>query len=89
MSAWNDNGFKGLPLNSRELRRTSFFPGLGWMLTRNLWAELKPKWPKGFWDDWLRGRFAKKKKISPGAHSNTSTSPKNRINARDEIVSNR
>ena len=27
------------------LYRTDFFPGLGWMLTKNLWIELKPKWP--------------------------------------------
>ena len=27
------------------LYRTDFFPGLGWMLTKDLWAELKPKWP--------------------------------------------
>ena len=24
------------------------------MLTRDLWSELGPKWPNGFWDDWLR-----------------------------------
>ncbi|OUC47984.1 GNT-I family protein [Trichinella nativa] len=27
---------------------------LGWMLTRQLWKELSPKWPNGFWDDWIR-----------------------------------
>lgn len=56
VSAWNDNGMQGLvsSSNSRELRRTSCFPGLGWMLTRQLWEELKPQWPKAFWDDWLR-----------------------------------
>lgn len=27
------------------LHRTDFFPGLGWMLTRDLWLELEPKWP--------------------------------------------
>jgi hypothetical protein len=27
---------------------------LGWMLTKTLWLELKPKWPATFWDDWLR-----------------------------------
>ena len=24
------------------------------MLTRELWAELQPKWPRAYWDDWLR-----------------------------------
>ena len=36
------------------LYRTDFFPGLGWMLRKSLWDELKPKWPLGFWDDWMR-----------------------------------
>ncbi|CAL7942363.1 unnamed protein product [Xylocopa violacea] len=26
----------------------------GWMLTRQLWTELSPKWPKSYWDDWIR-----------------------------------
>ena len=54
VSAWNDNGMKPLVSDPEELRRTSVFPGLGWMMTRALWEELKVKWPKGFWDDWLR-----------------------------------
>jgi alpha-1,3-mannosyl-glycoprotein beta-1,2-N-acetylglucosaminyltransferase len=60
VSAWNDNGMEGLVAAgdeqaARELRRTSVFPGLGWMLTRSLWdQELRDKWPKAFWDDWLR-----------------------------------
>ncbi len=29
-------------------------PGLGWMLTRDLWLEIRTRWPKAFWDDWLR-----------------------------------
>lgn len=55
ISAWNDNGKRDCIKNDPELlHRTDFFPGLGWMLTRNLWLELKDKWPRGFWDDWLR-----------------------------------
>lgn len=34
--------------------RSDFFPGLGWMITKKMWAELGPKWPNGYWDDWLR-----------------------------------
>ena len=30
------------------LYRSDFFPGLGWMLTKTLWAELKPKWPQKY-----------------------------------------
>ncbi|XP_003374416.1 alpha-1,3-mannosyl-glyco protein 2-beta-N-acetylglucosaminyltransferase [Trichinella spiralis] len=55
ISAWNDNGKSFLIQNDPELlHRSDFFPGLGWMMTRLLWEELKDKWPKGFWDDWLR-----------------------------------
>ena len=54
VSAWNDNGIKALAQNATQLHRTDFFPGLGWLLTRELWEELGPKWPKMFWDDWMR-----------------------------------
>lgn len=48
VSAWNDNGKIGNIDEGRPdlLYRTDFFPGLGWMLTRELWAELSVKWPK-------------------------------------------
>jgi hypothetical protein len=37
------------------LRRTEFFPGLGWLLTRKLYkGELEVKWPDTHWDHWLR-----------------------------------
>lgn len=56
VSAWNDNGREGLvdPAQPELLYRTDFFPGLGWMLLRELWEELEPKWPASFWDDWMR-----------------------------------
>ncbi|XP_058058581.1 alpha-1,3-mannosyl-glycoprotein 2-beta-N-acetylglucosaminyltransferase [Anopheles bellator] len=56
VSAWNDNGKEGLiDSNAHDLLyRSDFFPGLGWMLTKDLWDELAPKWPKAFWDDWIR-----------------------------------
>lgn len=56
VSAWNDNGKESMVDKSlnEKLYRTDFFPGLGWMITSNLWSELRDKWPKGFWDDWLR-----------------------------------
>nr|CAG4637792.1 EOG090X06K9 [Chydorus sphaericus] len=57
VSAWNDNG-KGSLVDVKEgqqtLYRSDFFPGLGWMITRKLWDELEPKWPKSYWDDWMR-----------------------------------
>uniref|UniRef100_A0A6A7FVQ5 Alpha-1,3-mannosyl-glycoprotein 2-beta-N-acetylglucosaminyltransferase n=1 Tax=Hirondellea gigas TaxID=1518452 RepID=A0A6A7FVQ5_9CRUS len=54
VSAWNDNGLGQFVADPLQLLRTDVFPGLGWMLTKNLWLELKKKWPSGFWDDWLR-----------------------------------
>eukprot|EP01094_Clydonella_sp_ATCC50884_P025310 TRINITY_DN6604_c0_g1_i1.p1 TRINITY_DN6604_c0_g1~~TRINITY_DN6604_c0_g1_i1.p1 ORF type:complete len:424 (+),score=64.19 TRINITY_DN6604_c0_g1_i1:83-1273(+) len=54
ISAWNDNGKAELIQDSAAVRRSDFFPGLGWMLTRTLWDELSPKWPEGYWDDWVR-----------------------------------
>lgn len=56
VSAWNDNGKAALVDTSHPelLYRTDFFPGLGWMLTRPLWSELSMKWPKSYWDDWIR-----------------------------------
>ncbi|KAG5896439.1 hypothetical protein JTB14_022518 [Gonioctena quinquepunctata] len=56
ISAWNDNGKEGLVNTNRPdlLYRTDFFPGLGWMLTKNVWLELYTKWPRAYWDDWIR-----------------------------------
>ncbi|CAM9619944.1 unnamed protein product, partial [Heterosigma akashiwo] len=54
LSAWNDNGFWGKVRDRGALHRTEYFPGLGWLLTRRLWDELRPKWPKAHWDHFLR-----------------------------------
>lgn len=56
ISAWNDNGKSGLVNDKKPelLYRTDFFPGLGWMMTKDLWLELCNKWPKSYWDDWIR-----------------------------------
>ncbi|XP_068603541.1 alpha-1,3-mannosyl-glycoprotein 2-beta-N-acetylglucosaminyltransferase b [Brachionichthys hirsutus] len=56
VSAWNDNGRDALvdPSRAELLYRTDFFPGLGWMLLKEMWNELEPKWPSAFWDDWMR-----------------------------------
>lgn len=54
VSAWNDNGKAHLSLDSQQLHRTDFFPGLGWMLTRSFWEEVEPIWPDMYWDDFLR-----------------------------------
>lgn len=55
VSAWNDNGYRQMVTSKYALRRTGFFPGLGWLLTRKLAMTLFPQWPNVRWDDWLRG----------------------------------
>ncbi|NP_001233218.1 alpha-1,3-mannosyl-glycoprotein 2-beta-N-acetylglucosaminyltransferase [Bombyx mandarina] len=56
ISAWNDNGKKDIIDLTRPelLYRTDFFPGLGWMLRKEMWTRLEPIWPPAFFDDWLR-----------------------------------
>ncbi|XP_077542710.1 alpha-1,3-mannosyl-glycoprotein 2-beta-N-acetylglucosaminyltransferase-like [Haemaphysalis longicornis] len=55
ISAYNDNGKRRhISLSPDMLHRTDFFSGLGWLLTRELWQEIGPRWPKSFWDDWIR-----------------------------------
>jgi len=56
VSAWNDNGFKDLVKDPYGVRRTLFFPGLGWLLTRSFWeTKLAPSWPNDHWDWYVRG----------------------------------
>ena len=62
VSAWNDNGRKDLATDFRKLHRTDCFPGLGWMLHRKLWEELRPNWPPLFWDDWMRLSYIRKRR---------------------------
>ncbi|NXX15070.1 MGAT1 acetylglucosaminyltransferase, partial [Podargus strigoides] len=56
VSAWNDNGREQMidAGDAELLYRTDFFPGLGWLFLGELWDELEPKWPRAFWDDWMR-----------------------------------
>lgn len=41
ISSWNDHGQARFVQNSTRLERSDFFPGLGWMLTNNIWQSLK------------------------------------------------
>ena len=55
VSSWNDNGMDGLVNDSFALRRTQFFPGLGWMMKRETWTtDLYSKFPDSFWDEFMR-----------------------------------
>ena len=63
VSAWNDNGKGGMVDGNGLLYRSDFFPGLGWMMTKSLWNELREKWPAGFWDDWMRESKQRKDRV--------------------------
>lgn len=54
VSAWNDNGVAALVEDATAIHRTDVFPGLGWMLTKKLWAEIGGRWPQQYWDEWMR-----------------------------------
>lgn len=52
--AFSDNGQPEHVADASAVYRSDFFPGLGWLMTLQLWKELGPKWPRAYWDDWLR-----------------------------------
>ena len=54
VSSWHDNGRRGLVYDPHRLFRTSYFPGLGWMLKRSLWDELHSVFPLDQWDHFMR-----------------------------------
>ncbi|EER11832.1 alpha-1,3-mannosyl-glycoprotein beta-1, 2-n-acetylglucosaminyltransferase, putative, partial [Perkinsus marinus ATCC 50983] len=54
VSAWNDNGYGSSVDDPEMVYRSEFFPGLGWMLTADLWDEVKSRWPSGYWDEFMR-----------------------------------
>jgi alpha-1,3-mannosyl-glycoprotein beta-1,2-N-acetylglucosaminyltransferase len=56
VSAFNDNGEEGLVRDPTRILRSDFFPGLGWMMTRQTVGtqSSRQSGPWEFWDDWLR-----------------------------------
>lgn len=71
VSSWNDNAFAHFEWNENSLFRNSFFPGLGWMLTRRLWQnELASRWPLNHWDHWMRSNANGRDCICPEVSRN-------------------
>ncbi|CAE8624108.1 unnamed protein product, partial [Polarella glacialis] len=31
-----------------------FFPGLGWMMDKSMWSEVRDRWAVAFWDEFMR-----------------------------------
>ena len=59
ISAWNDLGYEYTSADPAKLYRVETMPGLGWMLSRQLFTEeLEPQWPTPDktwdWDMWMR-----------------------------------
>ena len=44
VSSWNDHGQKSFVSDPTRLLRSDFFPGLGWMLRRDIWDSIKGDW---------------------------------------------
>ena len=60
VSAWNDAGFTFAVSDQCRLFRTTYFPGLGFMLPRHSWLKLREQWPSAptmGWDYWMRTAF--------------------------------
>eukprot|EP00927_Polykrikos_kofoidii_P072523 TRINITY_DN68627_c0_g1_i1.p1 TRINITY_DN68627_c0_g1~~TRINITY_DN68627_c0_g1_i1.p1 ORF type:complete len:772 (-),score=77.23 TRINITY_DN68627_c0_g1_i1:49-2364(-) len=60
VSAWNDNGFLPASVDACRLSRTTWFPGLGFLLSRTAWRTLRGWWadaPTMGWDYWMRVAF--------------------------------
>lgn len=66
ISAWNDNGFKSYVSDVSSIRLSDYFPGLGWLMTKELYEDLVINlgWVYAYWDDWMRARNRKKNRIS-------------------------
>jgi len=56
VSAWNENGQADFAKDSGTLTRTDVFPDLAWMISAEMWGELKADWPLHGWKEWLRNR---------------------------------
>ena len=51
ISSWNDYGHGKFKLDENKFFRTSYFPGLGWMIKKETWFhDLQPRWPIDAWD---------------------------------------
>lgn len=60
VSAWNDFGFRNIVSDQCRLTRTTYFPGLGFLLRRDAWLKMRGSWPGVVsmgWDYWFRVAF--------------------------------
>jgi len=65
VSAWNDFGSAAAAVDTCRLQRSSYFPGLGFLLPRGAWLRLREVWPTAptmGWDYWMRVAFRREGK---------------------------
>lgn len=62
VSAWNDNGYGKMVLEPRRAYRTDFFPGLGWMVAKSFWGEIRDRWAVAYWDEFMRRRDVRRER---------------------------
>lgn len=84
ISSWNDNAYRHFEWDASRLFRNSWFPGLGWMLRRQLWEELGPKFPKMNWDHWMRANHRGRDCICPEVSRNYNIG-KHGANLREDV----
>ncbi len=72
VSSWNDNSRVNLGTDPALLFRSSYFPGLGWMMRRDTYLQvLREGWPThSHWDNWLRANIVNQDCISPSVPRN-------------------
>ena len=69
VSAWNDQGFPHTTRDPSRLRRTDYFPGLGWMISAELWnSELRATWPEAPTTGWALPTLFRLPNLAGGAH---------------------
>lgn len=50
----NSHKVFNLIIDPYDFRYTHFFPGLGFMVKKYFWWEVKKNWPNSFWDEYFR-----------------------------------
>lgn len=60
VSAWNDLGYQTHVQDPKAAYRTDFFPGLGWMMDKAMWGEVRDRWAVAYWDEFMRRKDVRK-----------------------------
>jgi hypothetical protein len=85
VSAWNENGFADIVSDPLSLRRTDFFSGVAFLISRPQWDLMRPVWPNldRDWIEWARDpqpKAAEQKQAHPLSHPLESIHPEvNRV----------